>query len=407
MTNSVPDRWLEYKAYGDVIKGTRILAFKAPLKESISKNLKPDQQFTTAILLQEFPQLKYIVDLTNTYRYYDKKEFTDVGVKYEKIALPGRTIPPMDIIMKFFKVMDDFTATCGEGELIGVHCTHGVNRTGYLICRYLIQQLGWEFRESVKAFGEARGYPVERNIYLDALKEIQPGDRIETSKINLSQISTPATGRKRIRLRKTRVVYPSGSTLSAMRRNFANGRPFPSQRFGPPPAFGPIPPPPPHGMLDWPLPPPPMGPPPPPPPYGPRPFRYGPPPARPPLTPPHGPGFPHPGFPPRLPGPPRMTGPPILPAGPVARLPPPKIPPPFDLPLPPPPSSSRTSKLQKKKQQVRNGIAERSVNIRMRRNGPVSVTPKKEQDFTADTFEENLTTTTSRKHTKRSFNQSK
>ena len=28
--------------------------------------------------------------------------------------------------------------------LIGVHCTHGVNRTGYLICRYLIQKLKWD-----------------------------------------------------------------------------------------------------------------------------------------------------------------------------------------------------------------------------------------------------------------------
>ena len=27
--------------------------------------------------------------------------------------------------------------------LIGVHCTHGVNRTGYLICRYLIERLQW------------------------------------------------------------------------------------------------------------------------------------------------------------------------------------------------------------------------------------------------------------------------
>ncbi len=30
------------------------------------------------------------------------------------------------------------------GALIGVHCTHGVNRTGYLICRYLVQKLKWE-----------------------------------------------------------------------------------------------------------------------------------------------------------------------------------------------------------------------------------------------------------------------
>lgn len=31
-----------------------------------------------------------------------------------------------------------------EGELIGVHCTHGLNRTGYMICRYLVEVDGWD-----------------------------------------------------------------------------------------------------------------------------------------------------------------------------------------------------------------------------------------------------------------------
>lgn len=30
----------------------------------------------------------------------------------------------------------------GQRKLIGVHCTHGLNRTGYFICRYLIQKMG-------------------------------------------------------------------------------------------------------------------------------------------------------------------------------------------------------------------------------------------------------------------------
>ncbi|KYN13263.1 Putative tyrosine-protein phosphatase 1 [Trachymyrmex cornetzi] len=73
MTNSVPDRWLEYNAFGDVIKGTKILAFKVPLKDAIARNLQPTQRFTTTALLEAFPHLKYIIDLTNTYRYYDQK----------------------------------------------------------------------------------------------------------------------------------------------------------------------------------------------------------------------------------------------------------------------------------------------------------------------------------------------
>ena len=27
--------------------------------------------------------------------------------------------------------------------VIGVHCTHGVNRTGYMVCRYMISKLGF------------------------------------------------------------------------------------------------------------------------------------------------------------------------------------------------------------------------------------------------------------------------
>ena len=34
-------------------------------------------------------------------------------------------------------------------SLIGVHCPHGLNRTGYMICRYLIQKLKWEPKKAI------------------------------------------------------------------------------------------------------------------------------------------------------------------------------------------------------------------------------------------------------------------
>ncbi|XP_035722798.1 probable tyrosine-protein phosphatase F54C8.4 isoform X1 [Vespa mandarinia] len=422
MTKSVPDGWLDYKPYGEVIKGTKILPFKVPLKEAVVNNLTPEQRFTATILLQAFPRLKCIVDLTNTERYYDKKEFTNVGVKHEKIMIPGKRVPPQNSVMKFFKAMDDFMASAEEDDVIGVHCTHGINRSGYLICRYLIQQQGWELQDSLKAFEEARGYPIYRDAYVAALKEIPRGEKIDTNKINLFN---PSTTRKenysipvrrvldqyRIRLKHPKgrpVPYPMGPPpgFKPHRRGFTNGAPYPPQPFGfgaPPPGFGSMPPHPP-GM---PLPPPPG-----PPMYGPRPLRYGPPPPPPPPPPAmraSGPGFHPPGFPLRLPGLPRMAGPPRLPPGPPSRLPPPKMPPP---PPPPPPQVRQAvvvKRLQahKKKhhnqhqeQQIaRNGriiplgssmrLTKREVSTARRiRNITSKIT--KEQDFTVDTFEENL-----------------
>ncbi|XP_051897238.1 RNA/RNP complex-1-interacting phosphatase-like [Pristis pectinata] len=54
-------------------------------------------------------------------------------------------------------------------KLIGVHCTHGVNRTGYLICRYLIDVDGMDPHEAIDLFNKSRGYPIERQNYIQDL----------------------------------------------------------------------------------------------------------------------------------------------------------------------------------------------------------------------------------------------
>uniref|UniRef100_A0A183CDW8 TYR_PHOSPHATASE_2 domain-containing protein n=1 Tax=Globodera pallida TaxID=36090 RepID=A0A183CDW8_GLOPA len=53
--------------------------------------------------------------------------------------------------------------------LIGVNCSNGVNRSGYLICNYLISRLGWSSHDALNAFENARGYPIERGSYVQAL----------------------------------------------------------------------------------------------------------------------------------------------------------------------------------------------------------------------------------------------
>lgn len=378
MSKSIPDRWLQYKSFGEIIQDTKILAFKVPLREGVAKNLQPPQRFTTAILMQSFPQLKYIVDLTNTSRYYDKKEFIDAGVKYEKVMVPGIQVPPMDVVKKFFKVMDEFTAACGNDEIIGVHCTHGVNRTGYFICRYLVQQLGWKLSHALEAFRAARGYPIERQNYVNDLRRVPCGRKIDTTKVNASpnaRIRKVPVKRRPPNHHGIRPPPPPylmgppgpGFPPAPPRRGFANGGPFP-----PPPRFNyPAPPQPGYGpRLAGPPPPPGSR-------FGPR---LGPrmamrPPIPPPMGAPHPRGPPRMPIPPRMSMPPRMAGPPRLPMGPLPRLSSVKMPPPR-LPLAPHIPAKRNS-----------------LHIRKRKTrGATAITKTiKDQDFTVDTFEENLT----------------
>ena len=156
----IPDRWEDYSSIGSVMEGTRFIAFKVPLHFHPSWNLKE--------LKKSAPELKHIVDLTNTDRYYKPGDCHRLGFSHVKIRMEGHgTVPSQASVERFYSSVLETEA---EGGLIGVHCTHGLNRTGYLISRYLIEKLGWEPEKAIDAFDQARGHKQERANYLDHLK---------------------------------------------------------------------------------------------------------------------------------------------------------------------------------------------------------------------------------------------
>ncbi|XP_003423990.1 RNA/RNP complex-1-interacting phosphatase [Nasonia vitripennis] len=396
MSKSIPDRWLDYKAYGEVIIGTKILPFKVPLKETVARNLQPEQQFTTAILMKSFPKLKYIIDLTNTTRYYDQADFTKAGVKYQKVMIPGMQVPPLEYVKRFCKAIETFSEECGPDELIGVHCTHGINRAGYLICRYLVQQLGWKHSDALKAFADARGYAIERSTYVTDLYHAPRDAKLDVSKVNLNVPVKPQNSRPRMKHQGgPRGPPPFPPMGPPAPRGFMNGGPFPPPppgKFGPPrpPAFGP------------PRPPPPMVGPPPPrgpmyrPPRSPRGGPFGPLPPPPPMR--HGPPLPPPPgtrsmrIPPGPPRPPPVMGPP----GPPPRVPPGMPPRVAPLPGPPRPLPGPPMRLSPSKIVPPKGPITRAV-------GRAGTKQLNDQDFTADVFEENLAAKPSRAGHKRPY----
>ncbi|KAM4703765.1 uncharacterized protein WCC33_012269 [Rhinophrynus dorsalis] len=171
--NSIPDRWRSLKSVGQRIPGSRFVAFKVPLKGLLNQRLTPNQKFTPKDLLNEIrernEELGLIIDLANTERYYTYKDLPK-SVQYVKLHTAGLQIPDDCTIHQFKRVIRRFLWSNAENDkLIGVHCTTGINRTGYLICRYLIDVDGWDPQTTVKAFAEARGHPIEGTVYLEDL----------------------------------------------------------------------------------------------------------------------------------------------------------------------------------------------------------------------------------------------
>ncbi|KAL7377275.1 hypothetical protein ABVT39_025006 [Epinephelus coioides] len=174
MKRGIPDRWLDYKAVGKRLHGTRFIAFKVPLKQSLNRQLPCSDAFGPWELLdalnKENQELGLIIDLTFTTRYYKLEDVPD-SLLFVKIFTAGHEVPSDDTILSFKRAVRRFLRDNAENDkLIGVHCTHGLNRTGYLICRYLIDVDGMDPKEAVELFNSSRGHAVERQNYLDDLR---------------------------------------------------------------------------------------------------------------------------------------------------------------------------------------------------------------------------------------------
>ncbi|XP_034654543.1 RNA/RNP complex-1-interacting phosphatase homolog [Drosophila subobscura] len=173
MGKGVPDRWLDYSAIGKRVPGTRFIAFKVPLNQNLNKHVDEELRLGPESVLESVPNLGMIIDLTNTDRYYRPQSFTQNDVLHQKLMIPGKQTPSAALAQKFCRYVKDFLAVNVDNDkLIGVHCTHGVNRTGYLICYFMITMLNKSPLEAIESVAAARGHKIERENYLSSLRRL-------------------------------------------------------------------------------------------------------------------------------------------------------------------------------------------------------------------------------------------
>ncbi|CAD5213273.1 unnamed protein product [Bursaphelenchus xylophilus] len=171
----LPDRWEAYSPCGKVIADTRLIAFKTPLKPDFFQGTELEPfgiDDLVEAMEKQNQKLGLVIDLTATTRYYDPAELEQYGIKYKKIFCPGRDFEALkDLGDEFMDTIKEyFMENLDNNSLIGIHCTHGLNRTGYLVCRYMHECLGWSVDESVNTFNAARGHEIERKEYITALQ---------------------------------------------------------------------------------------------------------------------------------------------------------------------------------------------------------------------------------------------
>lgn len=181
--NTIPPRWLNCPRKGNIVAGL-FMPFKTPLSDTFNDQIPEGNRFPPSLLISSMNSAKtkmgMWIDLTNTNRFYDKGEIEKLGIKYVKLQCKGRSeTPTKDQTATFMRLCNNFTET-HPGEIIGVHCTHGFNRTGFLIISYLVDALNWGVDAAIGCFAKCREPGIYKEDYLKKLIEVygEPTDTV-------------------------------------------------------------------------------------------------------------------------------------------------------------------------------------------------------------------------------------
>lgn len=96
------------------------------------------------------------IDLTNTSRFYDEEEVNRQECKYVKLNCKGHGETPSEASKNLFvNLVEKFIST-HPLQRIAVHCTHGFNRTGFMIISYLTEKMDFSLEVAMEMFSKAR-----------------------------------------------------------------------------------------------------------------------------------------------------------------------------------------------------------------------------------------------------------
>jgi atypical dual specificity phosphatase len=171
--------WKKYPKAGDVVEGTNIIPTKTFLmKRRWTKLLKEEDQFDLPKFVEECAaagkKIGAIIDINCSDNYYTfdicKKKNRDLlkNVEYKKVKMRFDELPHKSDMNKIYEVMNKHLF---KGHYTIIHCTHGVNRTGYAIAYFLCKKFQMKVKDAVDRFEKARGMKIKYHEIIDDLYE--------------------------------------------------------------------------------------------------------------------------------------------------------------------------------------------------------------------------------------------
>jgi mRNA-capping enzyme len=119
-----------------------------------------------------------VIDLSRANNFYNADEFSELGILYEKIPCAGYNDAPNELQVNtlVYKIRRIYSECLKHGLSILLHCTHGFNRSGFMILSFWLrlntQADIWSLSKWINFFATSRPPGINKNKYIEKLYEV-------------------------------------------------------------------------------------------------------------------------------------------------------------------------------------------------------------------------------------------
>mmetsp|Transcript_35137 Transcript_35137/g.88962 ORF Transcript_35137/g.88962 Transcript_35137/m.88962 type:complete len:468 (-) Transcript_35137:650-2053(-) len=192
-------KWGDYAAFGEVVRPTRLIPMKTPLSSEILASWSlpeaPRHRLTVRELLDAQRALGRRVGLILDLSNHDCLYTADIpaGVAYTHIHLVAKELPPATFVSEVCDTVRAWWAQHPD-DYIAVHCAYGFNRTGFVVCCYLVEHCGLSVDEALRAFADARPPGVKHEAFRNELyaRYAPPGSQAHSQHQHQQHQESPA-----------------------------------------------------------------------------------------------------------------------------------------------------------------------------------------------------------------------
>lgn len=168
-------KWAGYESCCRGPVGTsRFLPMKTPLSEATlaawCEAEPPRNPWSVALMLDtqrlQGRSVGLIIDLSNHETLY--ADDIPLYLQYRHIQLVAKEVPSRETVAGVISAANEFWVRHPE-EFIAIHCAYGFNRTGFIVCSYLVEVAGMSIDEALDAFAAVRPPGVRHQDFVEEL----------------------------------------------------------------------------------------------------------------------------------------------------------------------------------------------------------------------------------------------